>query len=59
MRFKSAPQKLNFVMENAISKSYTLDYSRIYFFIFCFYLFIYLYIDIILSWYCQKIVKNN
>ena len=54
MRFKSAPQKLNFVMENAISKSYTLDYSRIYFFIFCFYLFIYLYIDIILSWYCQK-----
>ena len=25
MRLKSAPQKLNFVMERAISKSYTLD----------------------------------
>ena len=25
MRLKSAPQKLNFVMEKAISKTYTLD----------------------------------
>ena len=27
MRLKSAPQKLNFVMAKAISKSYTLDCS--------------------------------
>ena len=27
MRLKSAPQKLNFLMAKAISKSYTLDYS--------------------------------
>ena len=28
MRLKSAPQKLNFVMAKAISKSYTLDSSN-------------------------------
>ena len=27
MRLKSAPQKLNFLLAKAVSKSYTLDYS--------------------------------